>query len=69
LSWLLLMSVGESPLVGWGSLWQWIVMGAGGALATPVFFLLFDRILGSLNYSRMPESSFRPDREIVRSRQ
>src|SRR5438034_5217823 len=38
LSWLLLMSVGESPLVGWGSLWQWIVMCAGGALATPVFF-------------------------------
>src|ERR1035441_4311027 len=37
---LLLLSGGQEPLLGWGSLWQWLVMIAGGALATPVIFAL-----------------------------
>ena len=37
----LLLSMGESPLLGWGSLWQWIVMSLGGAMLTPVCFHLF----------------------------
>ena len=65
---LLLLSVGETPLIAWRSLWQWMVMAAGGSFATPLFFLLFSRIHGSLNYPRMAEPSFRPDRQIVRSR-
>jgi rod shape-determining protein MreD len=65
---LLLLSVGETPLIGWRSLWQWMVMAAGGLLATPFFFLLFNRIHRSLNYPRMAEPGFRPDRQIVRGR-
>ncbi len=39
---LLLLTGGKSPLLGWGSLWQWLVMTAGGAVATPVVFALFN---------------------------
>src|SRR5580698_3055228 len=35
---LLLLTAGQKPLLGWGSLWQWIIMTAGGAVATPVLF-------------------------------
>jgi rod shape-determining protein MreD len=35
---LILLSGGNQPLLGWSSLWQWIVMTAGGAAATPIFF-------------------------------
>ncbi|MGH8023602.1 MAG: hypothetical protein ACRED1_08475 [Limisphaerales bacterium] len=33
---LLLLSAGNRPMLGWGSLWQWVVMTAGGAAATPI---------------------------------
>jgi rod shape-determining protein MreD len=65
---LLILTKGEPPLLGWGSLWQWIVMSLGGGVATPLLFQilgLFDR---SLSYRRATETSFRPDREIRRSR-
>ena len=41
LSILLLLTAGKQPLLGWGSLWQWLVMTAGGAIATPVIFQFF----------------------------
>ena len=65
---LLILTKGQPPLLGWASLWQWLVMSIGGALATPILFQilgLFDR---SLSYRRATETSFRPDREIRRSR-
>ncbi len=65
---LLLLSGGYEPLLGWGSLWQWMVMTAGGALATPVIFSLFDWFNHTLGYQPIKESSFRPDREILRDR-
>lgn len=65
---LLLLSAGKQPLVGWGSLWQWIVMTAGGALATPIFFALFGWCDNAFGYKPRTESSFRPDREILRGR-
>jgi hypothetical protein len=63
---LLLLTAGKHPLIGWGSLWQWIVMTAGGALATPVFFALFAWCDHALGYQVRTETSFRPDREIRR---
>lgn len=63
---LLLLTAGKHPLIGWGSLWQWIVMTAGGALATPVFFALFNWCDHALGYQVRTETSFRPDREIRR---
>jgi rod shape-determining protein MreD len=65
---LLLLTLGESPLLGWGSLWQWLVMSLGGALATPILFILFGWFNRMLGYQAVVETSFRPDREIRRGR-
>jgi hypothetical protein len=65
---LLLLTGGQEPLLGWGSLWQWLVMIAGGALATPVIFAVFDWCQDALGYQPQTETSFRPDREIQRDR-
>ena len=68
LSILLLLTAGKQPLLGWGSLWQWIVMTAGGAAATPFVFALFNWCNRSLGYQPRIEPGFRPDREIRRGR-
>jgi hypothetical protein len=65
---LLLLNSGKSPLIGWGSLWQWLVMTAGGAVATPVIFALFEWFSHTLGYQPRTEMSFRSDREIHRGR-
>jgi rod shape-determining protein MreD len=65
---LLLLTMGKTPMLGWGSLWQWIVMSVGGAAATPLFFHLFELSGRALMYRRATETSFRPDREIRRGR-
>jgi len=65
---LLLLTAGKDPLLGWGSLWQWLVMTAGGAVATPVIFALFEWCNHALGYQPRVETSFRPDREIHRGR-
>jgi len=68
LSVLCLLTAGKQPLLGWGSLWQWIVLTAVGAAATPLVFALFDRCNRALGYQPRVETSFRPDREIRRGR-
>ncbi|MGN6553426.1 MAG: hypothetical protein ACTHLW_06865 [Verrucomicrobiota bacterium] len=65
---LLILTKGEPPLLGWGSVWQWIVLSVGGAAATPLWFQLLGLFDRTLNYRRAIESSFRPDREIRRGR-
>ncbi len=65
---LILLTLGQSPLLGWGSLWQWTVMSVGGAVATPIFFITFGWLNHALGYQRIIETSFRPDREIRRRR-
>lgn len=65
---LILLSGGREPLLGWGSLWQWLVMTAGGAVATPFTFALFDWCNHALGYQPRIETSFRPDREILRGK-
>ena len=65
---LLLLNVGRQPLIGWGTLWQWLVMTAGGAAATPVIFAFFDWCTGVLGYKPYIEIGFRPDREIRRDK-
>jgi hypothetical protein len=65
---LLLLSAGQKPLLGWGTLWQFTVMSAGGAVATPFLFWLFGWLNRALGYQRVTQSSFRPDREIQRGR-
>ncbi|HEY3760306.1 MAG TPA: hypothetical protein VGN23_00965 [Verrucomicrobiae bacterium] len=65
---LLLLTGGYEPLIGWGSLWQLVVMTAGGALATPIIFGFFDWCNHALGYQPIKETSFRPDREILRDK-
>jgi rod shape-determining protein MreD len=65
---IMLLTKGSQPLTGWGTLWQLIVMGLGGAVATPVIFELFGWLKKSLGYRRAAEMAFRPDREIRRGR-
>jgi rod shape-determining protein MreD len=65
---LLLLSMRQAPVLGWGTLWQWLVMSAGGAVLTPVGFRLFDGLNHALSYRPIVESSFRLDREIRRGR-
>ncbi len=65
---LLLLTTGHTPLLGWGSLWQLVVMGLGGAVATPLCFILFGWLQRTLVHRRVSEPSFRPDREIRRGR-
>ncbi len=65
---LTMLSMRRSPLLGWGTIWQLIVMSVSGGLLTPVCFWLFDGIHRALSYRPAPESSFRPDREIRRGR-
>jgi cell shape-determining protein MreD len=65
---LMLLSAGKEPLLGWGTIWQWIIMTAGGGLAAPVIFSLMGRCDRALGYQPRPETSFRPDREIRHGR-
>ena len=65
---LLMLSAGQKPLLGWGTLWQFAVMGFGGAVAAPVLFWLFGFLNQFLGYQPVTQSSFRPDREIRRGR-
>jgi hypothetical protein len=65
---LLLLSGSQQPLLGWGSLWQWIVLTAGGAVATPVLFAILNWCNHAFGYQPRTEPSFRPDREIHRGK-
>jgi hypothetical protein len=65
---LMLLSGSHQPLLGWGTLWQWIVMTAGGAVATPFIFELMNWCNGALGYQTRTETSFRSDREIQRGK-
>ncbi len=65
---MLLLTTGHPPLVGWGTLWQFVVMGLGGAVATPVIFVVFEWLQRMLVHHHVVETSFRPDREIRRGR-
>ncbi len=65
---LMLLSGSQEPLLGWGSLWQLVVMTLGGAVATPLVFALMNWFNHALGYQVRTESSFRLDREIKRTR-
>jgi rod shape-determining protein MreD len=64
----ILLNIGRPPLLGWKSIWQWLVMTVGGGLFSPVCFALFKRFRRAFEYQPASQSSFRPDREIKRGR-
>lgn len=65
---LLLLTLGMQPLLGWGTLWQWLVMSVGSALAAPLVFRMFDLIEYWLSYQPLPETTFNNNREMKRGR-
>jgi cell shape-determining protein MreD len=65
---LVLLTTRHTPLLGWGTLWQFVVMSVGGAIATPIFFEFFGWLDRTLVHPRAEQSSFRPDREIRRGK-
>jgi hypothetical protein len=66
LSVLVLLSVGAEPLLGYGTLWQWMVMAVGGCAVTPVWFFVLDGLSRALSYPVRTEPAFRADRDIKR---
>ena len=65
---LILLSGDTNPLVGWGTLWQLLVIGVSGGLLTPFCFVTLDFLSRALNYQPVAQVAFRPDREIKRRR-
>lgn len=65
---LLLLSMGQSPLVGWGTVWQFVVLSVLGGVGTPLVFRLFARVRHAFFHPPMAPTSFRSDREIHRGR-
>jgi len=65
---LVLLTTRHTPLLGWGTLWQVVVMSVGGAIATPICFELFGWLDRTLVHPRAGQTSFRSDREIRRGR-
>jgi hypothetical protein len=66
---IVLLTTAHEPLLGWGTLWQLIVLSLGGAVATPLLFWLFACLHRLLGQVPVTELSFRADREIRRGRQ
>jgi rod shape-determining protein MreD len=65
---LLLLTHGQEPLLGWGSLWQLLVVTAAGAVFAPLIFEVLGWAERTFGYHRIHETSFRSDREIRRGR-
>lgn len=68
LSYVVASVLGAHPLIEWPTLVVWAIMTLGGALATPVWFVIFRRVDRALHYPTVPESVYRADREIQRGR-
>lgn len=65
---IIIMTLGKSVLVGWGFVWQWMVMALTGGLLTPFAFWLLDAAAKRLVPRPVLHESFRPDREIKRGK-
>lgn len=64
----LLFMTGRKPLWGVVSLPPLLLSAVIGGVSTVAYFRLFDRVKLAFSYKTLPESSFRPDREIKRGR-
>ncbi|MHB1306716.1 MAG: hypothetical protein ACYDC1_25435 [Limisphaerales bacterium] len=64
----LLLTLGETPLVGWSTGWHLLVNCAGGVVLTPLLFRMVTVLCGLLAYQPSTTMSFRSDREIKRGR-
>lgn len=65
---LMILTTGESPLLGVGFLWVLVVLTVGGGVATPLIFKLMNGLENALTYQILSQAPFRADREIRRGR-
>lgn len=66
---LLLLTISDRPVIsGWVTGWQLLFSGLFNAIACPICFAIFDWLESVLGDPRPVESSFRPDRQIIRGR-
>lgn len=65
---LLIMTAGDTPLLGAGLVWNLAVLSGMNGLATPAAWQLMRWLEDRLMYKPSTELSFRPDREIRRGR-
>lgn len=65
---ILLLTMGHSPNLGLGTLWQLLFLTASGSVLTPLAFILFARLRRAFAYGRAATISHRYDREIRRGR-
>ncbi len=63
-----LMSMGMRPLLGWQSLWQWMVLALASGVATPLFIVCFGRLGHAFTHPELASSVGNPQREIKRGR-
>ena len=68
LSLLLMLSLGANPLLGWATIWTLLILGAAGAVLTPLMFAVFERLRQLFEFQPLERTSFREDREIKRGR-
>ena len=65
---LLVLNTTRVPLIGWSSLWQWVVVALVGGVFTPAWFMFFGWLVGKLSYQSLPDPAARGSREIKRGR-
>lgn len=63
-----MLSLGANPLIGWGLLWDWVVIALVNGFLTGWAFRFFDQIRSLFHYEVFDPPSYREDREIKRSR-
>ncbi len=63
-----LLSMGLSPMLGWHSLWQWVVVAVANGIATPLFLRLFGRLGEAFTYPEMQVAVQDERRELKRGR-
>jgi hypothetical protein len=63
-----LLTLGEHPLLGWGTLWQLLVVAIGGAALTPICFSALAGLTRAFAYRPSLATPFPADREIKRGR-
>lgn len=64
----LLVGMERRPHLGWGMVWDWLVVSLGGAALTPMVFWFFHRFNRAVHHPLVEEAPFRTDREMKRGR-
>lgn len=65
---IIVLNTDRKPLLGWFLIWQLLLLGVAGAIFTPFWFTIFDRVSNALSYRPHQQTTFRPDRQIKRGR-